>query len=110
MTTPARLTVGRTVDRLYGKWISVMTNHDAPESVEDIQSLLAHLLANVAGKTEGHWKELIGPVTALPIVFHPRSNWTVAPKAKSAELAAIEKAVEIVRRAHPYVPSPKSTA
>lgn len=109
MTTPARLTAGRTVDRLCGKWISVLTNHDAPKSVDDIQSLLAHFLANVAGKTEGHWKELIGPVTALPIVFHPRSNWTVAPKAKSAELAAIEKAVEIVRGAHPYVPSPKST-
>lgn len=87
-----------------------MANHDAPESTDDILELLAHLLANVAGGTEDRWKKLIGPVTALPIVFHPRSNWKIAPKAKPAELAAIEKAVEVVRGAHPYVPSPKSTA
>ena len=85
-----------------------MAKHDAPESTNDIRALLAHLLAGAAGKTEAHWKKLIGEVTALPIVFHPRSNWKIDPKGTRAELEAIEKAVEIVRQAHPYVPSPKS--
>lgn len=84
-----------------------MANHDAPESTDDIRNLLAHLLTGVAGQTEAYWKNLIGPVTALPIVFHPRSNWRVEPNAKAADLEIIQKAVEIVRQAHPYVPSPK---
>jgi hypothetical protein len=85
-----------------------MANHDAPEGTDDIQALLAHLLAGVTGKPEGHWKRLIGEVTALPIVFNPRSNWTINPKGTIKEVEAIEKAVEVVRQAHPYVPSPRA--
>ncbi len=85
-----------------------MANHDAPENPNDIRELLAHLLAGVTGKPEAHWEKLIGEVTALPIVFHPRSNWKIDPRGTQAELEAIEKAVDIVRQAHPYVPSPRS--
>ena len=85
-----------------------MPNHNAPESTDDIRNLLAHLLANVAGKTETYWKKVIGEVTALPIVFHPRSNWQIEPTGKPEELQAIAKAADIVRAAHPYVPSPRS--
>lgn len=87
-----------------------MANHDKPESADDIRALLAHLLAGATGKTEAHWEKLIGEVVALPIVFHPRSNWKIEPKGKPAELEAIAKAAEIVRQAHPYVPSPKGLA
>ena len=85
-----------------------MANHDAPEDTDDIRALLAHLLAGVTGKPEAHWKRLIGEVTALPIVFNPRSNWTINPKGTIKEIEAIEKAVEVVRQAHPYVPSPRA--
>lgn len=51
-----------------------MADHDAPESTSDIRALLAHLLTGVTGKPEAQWEKLIGEVTALPIVFHPRSN------------------------------------
>lgn len=85
-----------------------MANHDAPESPSDIRALLAHLLAGVTGKSEAHWEKLIGEVTALPIVFNPRSNWRIDPNGTKMEIEAIEKAAEIVRQAHPYVPSPKT--
>lgn len=85
-----------------------MANHDAPESTSDIRALLAHLLTGVTGKPEAHWEKLIGEVTALPIVFHPRSNWKIDPRGTQAELEAIQKAVDVVRQAHPYVPSPRS--
>ncbi|RSV33357.1 hypothetical protein CA234_22645 [Sphingomonas sp. ABOLE] len=79
-----------------------------PTTTDDIRNLLAHLLAGAAGEDEAHWLKLIGPVTALPIIDAPRSNWRVEPKGKPNELEAIEKAAEVVRLAYPYVPSPKS--
>lgn len=79
-----------------------------PTTTEDIRNLLAHLLAGAAGKDEAHWLELIGPVAALPIIDAPRSNWRIEPKGEPMEVETIEKAVEVVRLAYPYVPSPKS--
>jgi len=74
----------------------------------EIRNLLAHLLTGAVGKNEDYWLNLIGPVTAFPIIDAPRSNWRIEPKGKPAELAAIEKAAEVVREAHPYVPSPRT--
>ncbi|MGR6331044.1 hypothetical protein ACU5AX_18450 [Sphingomonas sp. XXL09] len=85
-----------------------MANHDAPEDTDDIRALLAHLLAGVTGKPEAHWAKLIGEVTALPIVFDPQSNWRIDPSGTKKEIEAIAKAAEVVRQAHPYVPSPKT--
>ena len=81
---------------------------EKPTTVEEMQDLLAHLLTGAVGKTETYWKNLIGPVIALPIVIHPKSNWTINPKGKPAEIEAIEKATAVVREAHPYVPSPRT--
>jgi len=81
---------------------------DKPTTVEEMQDLLAHLLTGAVGKTETYWKNLIGPVIALPIVIHPKSNWTINPKGKPAEIEAIEKATAVVREAHRYVPSPRT--
>jgi hypothetical protein len=78
-----------------------------PTSVE-LRDLIAHLLAGVAGGSEAKWRKLIGEVEALPIVFHPRSNWRVAPTGSAGEREAIDKAVVVVRDAHPYVSSPKT--
>lgn len=78
-----------------------------PTTTDDIRHLLAHLLAGAVGKNEAHWLKLIGPVTALPIIDAPRSNWRIEPRGTPAEVQAIEKAVEVVREAHPYVPSPR---
>ena len=81
---------------------------DKPSTAADIRALLSHLLAGVAGGSEAKWAKLVGEVEALPIVFHPRSNWRVQPSGSAEELEAIEKAVAVVREAHPYVPSPKT--
>lgn len=79
-----------------------------PTTTDDIRNLLAHLLAGAAGEDEAHWLKLIGPVTALPIIDAPRSNWRIKPKGKPGEVEAIEKAAEVVRLAYPYVPSPRA--
>ena len=81
---------------------------DKPSTAADIRALLARLLAGVAGGSEARWAKLVGEVEALPIVFHPRSNWRAQPSGSSEELAAIEKAIAVVREAHPYLPSPKT--
>lgn len=81
---------------------------DRPTTTDEMQALLAHLLAGAVGKTDAHWKRLIGPVIALPIVTHPRSNWRIHPKGKPDEIEAIEKAAAVVREAHPYVQSPRT--
>jgi len=49
------------------------------------------------------WRKLVGDVQHLPIVFNPRSNWRIDPTGTPTERDAIEKAVEVVREAHPYV-------
>lgn len=79
-----------------------------PPTTDEIRMLLAHLLAGAAGEDEAHWLKLIGPVTALPIIEAPRSNWRIEPKGKPYEVDAIEKAAEVVRLAYPYVPSPRT--
>jgi hypothetical protein len=81
---------------------------DKPTTVGEMQDLLAHLLAGAVGKTDTYWKNLIGPVIALPIVIHPRSNWRIDPRGKPAEIEAIDKAAAVVRAAHPYVQSPRT--
>jgi len=81
---------------------------DKPTTVDEMQELLAHLFAGAVGQTETYWKNLIGPVIALPIVIRPRSNWRIDPRGKPAEVEAIEKAAVVVREAHPYVPSPRT--
>ena len=70
---------------------------------DQMRDLLAMLLRGAAGGERGHWLDAIGPVEKLPTHLNVRSNWTVHPKGKAAELAAIRQAVEIVRGEHLYV-------
>jgi hypothetical protein len=81
---------------------------DKPTTVDEMQDLLAHLLTGAVGKTDAYWKKLIGPVSAMPIILHPKSNWRIVPKGKPVEIEAIEKAAAVVREAHPYVLSPRT--
>lgn len=72
----------------------------------DIEDLFVTLLVGVAGGSDASWRKAVGPVTALPVVFHPRSNWAIAPRGSARQIEAIEKAEAIIRQEHPYVPSP----
>lgn len=69
----------------------------------EMQHLIAQVIAGVAGGTERVWRTKIGPVTALPIVLHPRSNWSVSPMCGTADYRIINQATEVVRAEHPYV-------
>lgn len=59
--------------------------------MDEMQDLLAHLLEGAVGLTEAYWKNLIGPVIALPIVLHPRSNWRINPKVSQRRLRRSRK-------------------
>lgn len=72
----------------------------------DIEDLFVTLLVGVAGGSERAWRKAVGRVLALPVVFHPRLNWSIAPNGSAEQLEAIGKAEEIIRGGHPYVPSP----
>lgn len=85
-----------------------MPNSSGIPTALELRDLIAQLLAGVAGGTEAQWRKLIGDVEALPIVFHPRSNWRIEHTGNAGEREAIEKAVAVVREAHPYVMSPKA--
>lgn len=72
----------------------------------EIEDLFVTLLVGAAGGSEVSWRKALGPVTALPVVFHPRSNWSVSPRGSADQLEVIGKAEAIIRAEHPYVPSP----
>lgn len=69
----------------------------------ELRDLLATLLEGAAGGKREDWLRAIGAVEKLPTHLNVRSNWAVHPKGKAAELAAIKRAVELVRAEHPYV-------
>ena len=41
---------------------------------DELQDLLAQMVAGVAGGTERVWRGKVGPVAKPPIALHPRSN------------------------------------
>jgi hypothetical protein len=70
---------------------------------EELRSLLAVVIAGVAGGEDADWEAKVGPVQTLQIALHPRSNWAVSPTCTGEDLATINKAVDVVRNAFPYV-------
>ena len=46
---------------------------------DELQGLLAQVVAGVAGGTERVWRGKVGPVAKLQIALHPRSNRAVSP-------------------------------
>lgn len=70
---------------------------------DQLRDLLATLLEGAAGGTHDDWLRAIGPVEKLPTHLNLHCNWAVHPKGKKSELAAIARAVEVVRAEHPYV-------
>lgn len=70
---------------------------------DELAEILVTMLVGAAGGTPAKWRKALGPVEKLPTWQNVRCNWRVSPKGSAADLATIEKAVEIVREAHPYV-------
>lgn len=70
---------------------------------EELRDFLATLLAGAAGGSHASWMEAIGPVEKLPTHLYLSCNWRVSPTGKRSEIAAIQKAIELVREEHPYV-------
>ena len=69
-----------------------------------LRDLLAALLEGAAGKPADHWRKAIGEVEELkPIHSYVQGNWRVQPKGTKKDIAAIERAVDVVRAEHPYV-------
>jgi hypothetical protein len=66
------------------------------------------LVAGVTDTSTAKWEKLIGRIEVLPIVFNPRCNWRVRIERAGADREVVEKAVEILRDAHPYVLAERS--
>lgn len=64
---------------------------------------IADNLTGAVGGTHDHWIEQVGRGRKLPITMNIYSNWRVSPIATGDDLAAIVKAIELVRAEHPYV-------
>jgi len=72
-------------------------------SPADLRNLIVHLLGGATDRPEKHWRKVVGEVEGLPLAFNVRCNWRVSPKGSAADLEKVEAALEIVRKAHPYV-------
>ena len=68
-----------------------------------IQALLVAMLTGAVGGEVDEGRECIGDVVVLPLAKNPRCNWTVVSIGAPEQLAAIEKAVDLVRGEHPLV-------
>lgn len=72
---------------------------------DQLGDLMAELLAGAAGQSAEHWRDAIGPVEQHPLWSHTRCNWTVQPRGRKRDREAVERAVQVVREAYPYVTS-----
>lgn len=68
-----------------------------------LRAILAEVLEGATGEDAPTWWLAIGEVEKLPTWANIHSNWKIDPEGTPDQLAAIEKAVEVVRAAHPYV-------
>lgn len=80
---------------------------DAPPSPTELIELLVTMLEGVAGGSKDRWREVLGPVEKLNIVFNPRSNWRLNPGDTPGEIDVVSQAIAIVRDVHPYLTWPK---
>jgi hypothetical protein len=69
---------------------------------DELEALLAQLLAGAAGSDEAHWRALI-TITRTSIIDDIRTNWRVAAAGCYRDRHAIDRAVEVVRPAQPYI-------
>lgn len=76
---------------------------DAPPSPAELIELLVTMLEGVAGGRKERWREVLGPVEKLNIIFNPRSNWRLEPDGTIDELDVVNRAIQIVREVHPYL-------
>lgn len=80
---------------------------DAPPSPAELIVLLVTTLEGVAGGNKDRWREVLGPVEKLNVVFNPRSDWRLHPEGTPGEIDVVSRAIAIVRDVHPYLTWPK---
>ena len=69
----------------------------------EMATLLAEVVSGVAGGTNADWRKRIGVVERLPTWKHVTHNWRVQPSGTAEQKDVIERAMQVVRAAHPYV-------
>ena len=69
----------------------------------EMAALLAEVVAGVAGGSKPEWRKKIGVVERLPTWNHVTHNWRVQPSGTDEQKDVIERAMQVVRAAHPYV-------
>ena len=69
----------------------------------DLQDLIVATLARRLGRTQRHWRSVLGPVKVLDRDHYPHCNWSVAPSGDSREVAEVERLLDTLRLSHPIV-------
>jgi hypothetical protein len=69
----------------------------------ELRGLLTELLVGAAGGTADRWSDLLGRIEERSIIENIHSNWRISPTAEGDERHAIDTAIELVRRQHPYI-------
>lgn len=72
-------------------------------SASQLQDLLVTRLVRQHGRTQRHWRAVLGPVHLLDRAHYPHCNWSVAPQGETREVAEIERLLDTVRLTHPIV-------
>lgn len=72
-------------------------------TVPELQDLIVATLARKFGRTQRHWRAVLGPVKLLDREHYPHCNWSVAPSGDSREVAELERLLDTLRLRHPIV-------
>lgn len=72
-------------------------------SADAAADLLVTVIQGVAGGTKSEWRKVVGEIERHPAHRFVRFNWSVTPTGTAKQRDVIERAVEIVRAAHPYI-------
>lgn len=75
---------------------------DANPTAAELRSLIVEILAGATERPADEWERVVGAIDVVPVWSSPRSNWTLEATGSTADRLAIDKAIEIVRGAHPY--------
>ncbi|MDO6415106.1 hypothetical protein Q4F19_12010 [Sphingomonas sp. BIUV-7] len=69
----------------------------------ELRDVIVRHLAKSKGGGTVRWRAAIGELKVYSLSTHGHCNWDVRPAGTTYEMAEIERAVDVLRLAHPFV-------
>jgi hypothetical protein len=69
----------------------------------DLRDRIVTYLVRNAGGSRMRWRRAVGDIRIYPLTTHPHCNWRIDPSGSAFEMEAVERAVDAVGVAHPFV-------